>query len=292
MKHLLRGAALFVLTVMGIGAAEAREQAERLLYDVMFGGLHIADIVVTLDQDTDQYSARMEVRTRGVIDWFDDFRADMTSDGAFTSPNGRVHAQPSLYKRTWSSPEVASELTMAFDPMDLIPRGQERLYNPDNGKALKPEDMPWNNRSRKIPVVPDNVLAGAIDPMAAFVGARRLILDAGQREVRLPIYDGRRRYDIISIVSDPRAVTVRNVSRTLTPVKTRLVPVYGFEADGEDRMRESEGQMFFSTDDRFLPVQIVLGNSMFSSAMNLVADCKVDPKPCDTFNNNPNASGN
>lgn len=292
MKHLLRGAALFVLAFTGIGAANAREQAERLLYDVMFGGLHIADVVVTLNQKADQYSARMEVRTRGVIDWFDDFRADMSSEGGFTTANGRVHAQPSIYQRTWSSPEVASEMTMAFDPMDLIPRGQERLYNPANGAALKPEDMPWNNRSRKIPVVPDNMLAGAIDPMAAFIGARRLISETGQREVRLPIYDGRRRYDIISTVSDPRPVTVRDVSRTLTPVKTRLVPVYGFEADGEDRMRESEGQLFFSADDRFLPVQIVLGNSMFSSAMNLVADCKVDPKPCDTFNNNPNLGGN
>ena len=30
----------------------AREQKEKLLYDVMFGGLHIADVVVSLDQSS------------------------------------------------------------------------------------------------------------------------------------------------------------------------------------------------------------------------------------------------
>lgn len=286
MKWLTR-TTVFLIAFIAFAAAEARDQSERLLFDVMFGGLHVADVVVTLDQRPETYRSRMEVRTRGVMDWFDDFRADMTSEGVFTGDGEKLRAQPQIYRRVWSSPEMAAELTMPFDPADLVGRGQERLFNPQTGRDLKPEDMPWNNRRQKIPDVPDAVRAGAIDPMAAFVGARRLILESGRREVRMPIYDGRRRYDIISTVGTPRMVTVRNVERMLTPVKTRLEPVYGFEPDGEDRMRESEGQLFFTADTRFLPVQVIMGNSMFSTAMNLIAECNDNPAPCETFGRNP-----
>lgn len=263
------------------GHAAAREQSERLLFDVMFGGLHIADVVVDLDQTPATYKAGMQMRTRGMIDWFDDFTADIRSMGGFTGSSAELRPVPETYRRGWSSPEVASEMTMVFDPVDRIGRGADRIFDPRTGLDLKAEDLPWNNRQRTIPIVPDDKRAGALDPISAFIGARRLIVESGQKEVRLPIYDGRRRYDVITTVGTPRKISVREIERSVIPVRSRMEPVYGFEPDGEDRMRESEGEMFFTADDRFVPVQIILGNSMFSSAMNLVAECNVDPAPCD-----------
>jgi hypothetical protein len=211
----------------------------------------------------------------------------MKSEGGFVREADLIRPIPTLYHRQWASPESAAEMTMTFDGAEGIGRSTERLFDPRTGVDLKPEDMPWNNRRRPIPVVPDDKRAGALDPISAFVAARRQILDSGKREVRIPIYDGRRRYDIITTVGNPRPVTVREVERLLTPVTSRMEPVYGFEPDGKDRMRESEGQLFFTSDERFLPVQIILGNSMFSSTMNLVAECNVDPVPCDTFGRQP-----
>lgn len=269
----------FLLTATG--PAAARDQSERLLFDVMFGGLHIADVIVVLDQNTATYTAGMQMKTRGVIDWFDDFTANIETKGAFQGDAGLLQPVPATYRRGWASPEVAAEMTMVFDPTDRIGRGADRIFDPRTGLDLKAEDLPWNNRQRPIPVIPDDKKAGAIDPISAFVGARRLILETGQREVRMPIYDGRRRYDVITTVGTPRMRTVRDIERSVIPVRSRMEPVYGFEPDGEDRMRESEGEMYFTADDRFVPVQIILGNSMFASAMNLIAECNVDPAPCE-----------
>ncbi len=261
----------------------AREQKERLLFDVMFGGLHVADVVVTMDQTPATYTSRLEMRTRGVLEFFQDFRADMKSEGGFVVTTSPIRTVPTLYTRSWSSPEVASDVTMPFDPLTGLSQSVERLYNPQTGAALKPEDMPWNSKRKPIPEVPDNLRAGAIDPVAAFIAARRQVLESGQTEVRVPIYDGRRRYDIISKVGKSRIYNIKDQSRELTPITSRVEPVFGFEPDAEDRMRESTGTTLFTSDERFLPVQIILGNDLFSSVMNLVAECTTDPAPCDNF---------
>lgn len=263
--------------------AQARAQKERLLFDVMFGGLHVADVVITLDQSTDAYESRLEMRTRGVAQMFQDFRADMKSEGAFTA-----ETVPAVFTRAWRGPETASEMTMRFDPVTGAGPANERLYHPVTGEDLKREDMPWYNRRNPTKPVPEKLLMGAVDPVSAFISARRQMLESGQSEVRVPIYDGRRRYDIISTVGVARTFNIRNQERTLIPITSRVEPVYGFAPDSEDRMRESEGTLLFTNDQRFVPVQIILSNEMFSSVMNLVAECNSDPAPCDSFGQQPN----
>lgn len=280
--YVYAGVAL-VLLCNALNAALAAEQKERLLYDVMFGGLHVADVVVSLDQTPAQYQSRLEMRTRGVLQWFQDFRADMKSEGAFVLHETNIRTVPTLYNREWRSPEIASDLIMQFDPRTGAGLANERLYNPATGADLKPENMPWNNRRSAVPPVPEELRAGSVDPITAFVAARRRMFETGEREVRMPIYDGRRRYDIISTLGRSKTATVRGQSRELTPVTSRLEPVFGFEPDSEDRMRESKGTTLFSNDARFVPVQIILGNDMFTSVMNLVAECNDDPAPCDNF---------
>jgi len=271
--------ALFALAVLTFtAAAQAREQNERLLYDVMFGGLHVADVVVSMSQTADSYDSSLAMRTRGMAESFQDFRADMSSQGGFVE----LRPAPSVHTRAWSSPKVASEMTMRYDPLNGMSQAVERLYHPVTGAALTPEDMPWNNRRAPKPV-PENLRSGAVDPVAAFIAARRAVLESGQKEVRVPIYDGRRRYDIVSTVGKPRTATIKDLTRDVIPVTSKVEPVFGFEPDAEDRMRESSGRTFFSNDERFIPIQIVLSNDLFSSVMNLRAECTTDPAPCEAF---------
>ncbi|GEM_PF-2857532 len=282
----MRILALAMTLTVGLAAlspVQARNQKERLLFDVMFGGLHVADVFVSMDQTPESYQSRLEMRTRGVAELFQDFRADMKSEGGFVVTSARPLTVPSLYTRAWTSPKMASEMTMRFDSLTGLSQSEERLFNPQTGAVMQPEDMPWNNRRKPIPAVPDNLRAGAIDPIAAFIVARRQVLDFGKSEVRIPIYDGRRRYDIISKVGKSRSYTIKDQTRELTPITSRVEPVFGFEPDSEDRMRESTGTTLFTSDERFVPVQIILANDMFSSVMNLVAECTTDPAPCDNF---------
>ena len=48
-------------------------------------------------------------------------------------------------------------------------------------------------------------------------------------------------------------------------------------------MHEGDGKILFSADDRLLPVQIMVGNSLGVGVMNLVADCRVEAAACDAF---------
>lgn len=274
----MRRAALTLAALMLALPAQAEEQNERLLYDVMFGGLHVADVVVTMNQSPTGYDSSLAMRTRGVAESFQDFRADMSSQGGFVE----LRPAPSVHTRAWSSPKVASEMTMRYDPVNGLSQAVERLYHPITGAALSPEDLPWNNRRVPKPV-PENLRSGAVDPVAAFIAARRAVLESGQREVRVPIYDGRRRYDIVSTVGKPRTSTIKDITRDVIPVVSKVEPVFGFEPDAEDRMRDSSGTTFFSNDARFIPIQIILSNEMFSSVMNLRAECTADPAPCDAF---------
>ena len=272
---------LTLLIIVGLSApagAEASDQKERLLFDVMFGGLHVADVVVSLDQSTTAYQSRLEMRTRGMLELFQDFRADMKSEGTIAT-----EATPKLFSRAWSSPDVASDMVMTFDPVSGLSQSEERYFNPTTGAALKAEDMPWNTKRKPIMPVPENLRSGAIDPMTAFLAARRQIFVSGQREARVPVYDGRRRYDIVSTAGKPRTYTIKDQPRELIPIISRVEPVFGFDAEAEDRMRESKGTTLFTTDERAMPVQITLTNDIFSSVMNLVAECTTDPDPCDNF---------
>lgn len=264
--------------LVGIAAATgagAREQKERLLYNVMYGGLHVADVVVTIEQGIQSYDASLNMRTRGMLEWFQDFRADMKAEGRFDTG----HPAPQLFTRSWRSPEVASNMSMRFAPA----RVEERFFHPITNDVIKPEDLPWNSRRKPFPVVPEKLQSGAVDPITAFIAARRQFQTSTATNVRVPIYDGRRRYDIVSTLGKPRTVTINDQTRTLTPVTSRLEPVFGFEDEGAERMRSSTGTMLLSNDERFIPVQIVLGNDMFSAVMNLTAECNTDPAPCDAI---------
>lgn len=276
-------AALSFAASLSIATASAREQSERLLYDIMLGGLHIGDTVVTFSQTPERYQSTLEMRSRGMLQWFQNFRAAVTSEGALVAGEQAIKPLPAVYRREWAAPEMAAFMTMTFDPATGLTTSEERMFNPATGETLRVEDMPWNSRRRPIPPVPENLRLGALDPVAAFVGARTQILMAKSREVRMPIYDGRRRYDIVSTVGNPRTFTIRDTARELVPVVSRIEPVFGFEPDAEDRMRESEGRILFSNDDRFVPVQVIIGNDLFSSVMNLVAECNADPRPCDVL---------
>jgi hypothetical protein len=257
----------------------AREQKEKLLYDVMFGGLHIADVVVSLDQSQATFDSRVEMRTRGVAEAFREFQADVKSSGEVKTDKSGV--SPTLHSRSWRSADIATEMTMTYDAATATStQTTERIYNPSTGEAIPETKLPWNNKREKILPVPEKLRVGAVDPVTAFIAARYQIMESGKSEVRVPIYDGRRRYDIISTKGDSKTYNIRGKEHKLVAVVARLEPIFGFDDDAEERMRDAETKILFSTDDRFVPVQVVLSTTMFSSVMNLVAECNADPTPC------------
>ncbi|MBY0509122.1 MAG: DUF3108 domain-containing protein [Rhodospirillaceae bacterium] len=282
-------AALFLGSALPASAAPL-VQSERLTYNLMLGGLHVGDALVALKQDENGYSTTMKMTARGVASWIQNFRADLKGEGSIgaAAADGRVEIVPQNFMRQWSAGEVAADMTMTFNPQTREASVAERMFNPLTGEAIKREDMPWNKRREKLKPVPNDLRKNALDPMAAFVAARSQLMAQGfagtaPKTFRVPIYDGTRRYDLVGKAGAVRTVSINGVERRLLPVTAKVEPVFGFNRESEERMRESEGKFLFTPDERFIPVQLIVGNDMFTSVMNLAADCSEDTAPCDAF---------
>ncbi len=272
------------------GASAQPPQNERLLYHVMFGGLHIGNLLVGLKQNETGYATEMKMTARGALRWMREFRADLRGEGALVRDQGQVDLmpRPANFQRAWSAGEIAGDLTMTFDPLTQTAFTTERLFNPVTGQDMRREDMPWNNRRAKLKPVPEEMRTNVFDPMAAFVAARQQLLAQGGAVAagtayRVQIYDGVRRYDIVGKTGLVRTVEINGTTRPLMPVTARIEPVFGFANESEDRARQAEGKLYFSPDERFIPVQVVAGNDMLTGVLNLAADCRENTQACLEF---------
>lgn len=257
-------------------------QAEHLAYDLKIGGLHVADFLAEFSENPDGYRTTLTMETRGMARWFQDFRAELVGEGKMVIETGRgLTPVPRVFDRAWTAQTVGATLSIGFDPVTRLAQAEERMFNPQTGETLSFEDMEWSQDRELPPPVPDDLRTGVFDPMAAFVAARAQIHHGGRNSFRVPIYDGRRRYDLVGEVEAPREFWMGGRDVELVPVMARVEPVFGFDDRRTETMQESTGRLLFSPDDRFIPVQVMLRGRMFSSVMNMTADCSKDMAACE-----------
>jgi len=280
------------------------EQTERLTYAAMLGGLHVADLLVTLDQSEAGYSSQLKVVSRGVVRWVENFSADITGRGDFIESSLQNGTQtlmplPDRFHRQWTGGEYASEMIMNFHPDTREAVVEERLFNPVTGEDLAQEDMPWNQDDRDDDdddkPVPEDLRKNVLDPMGAFIAARRQIMAQGgaagpAKNFRVPIYDGRRRYDIVGRTAPVRSTNIKGEEVAVVPVTTVLEPVFGFRPRAQERMRDTDSRLYFSADGRFIPIQFMMASDMFAAVINLENDCSKNATPCETFGQEPGAA--
>jgi len=258
------------------------QQSERLTYNLKVGGLHVADFLAEFDESRSRYRTVLIMETKGLARWFQDFRAELTGYGTMTMETGRgTRPVPRQFDSAWMAAEIAASLTIAYDPTTGLALPHERFFNPLTDEDIDLKDLEWNRDREVPPPVPDGMRIGVLDPIAAFVAARRHILDSGQSEFRIPIYDGRRRYDLVGTVEPPRNFWIKSRDIELVPVIAGIDPVFGFNEENTERIRAGQGTVLFSPDDRFIPIQVILQGMALSSVMNLTADCSVEITACE-----------
>ncbi len=257
-------------------------QSERLIYVLQFGGLSVADVMITLDATPSHYRSDIQLKSRGLMSMFKTFTADLHGEGELRPTT--LAATPRSFRRDIVTDDLASTLDISYDPATALATPQQKVVNRATGEAKKEEDMPWNRRSEKVKPVPDALRTNVLDPVAAFIAAREIIRGSDTpTSFSVPIYDGKRRYNIVGKTEAPREMTVNDKSRMLIAVKGKVEPVFGFDEKLQDKVHEGDGKILFSADDRLLPVQIMVGNSLGVGVMNLVADCRVEAAACDAF---------
>ena len=282
----VRLAAVLALGVLS-GAAPTfanPDTSERLAYTVMFGGLKVGDAVVSLDQTSTGYSTNLKMASSGALKLVTSIRAELHGEGTFAPTQNGVAMVPSTYENMWSTGDVAGKMTMTFDPATHAATTEERIFNPATGEDMKREDLPWNRRG-KIASVPPNMRVNVFDPMTAFLSGRRQVMAANGKPgatFRIPIFDGSRRYDIVGKIGAVKSVSINGKTQNLLPVTAKLEPVFGFLPQSEAKMKDWEGKLYFTPDQRMVPVQIVAGSDAMSAVMNLSADCNQQPEACAT----------
>jgi hypothetical protein len=271
-----------VLLLGAPASAATAPQSERLVYVLQFGGLSVADVMITLDATPTHYRSEILLRSRGLMSMFKEFTADMIGEGALRPV--ALAASPTSFRRDWVTEDVTSSLAITYDPATALAVPQQTVFD-TRTRAVKSEaDLPWNKRREKVKPVPDNLRTNVLDPVAAFIAAREMIRASDTpTSFSVPIYDGKRRYNVVGKTEAAREMTVNDKTRKLIAVKGKVEPVFGFDERLQDKVHEGDGKILFTADDRFLPVQIMVGNSLGVGVMNLVADCRVDPTACDAF---------
>jgi hypothetical protein len=151
-------------------AAAAQDFAMALDYDVRFGPLRLLTMGLTTQATGDRYSARMVVETQGLIARLFPWRAESETHGRREGDLLRPerHRADGTYRDTRRSVEI-----------DYAPEGSVR------SRVSPPPEQ--DGRA----AVPDALQQATIDPITASLRA----VAAGCRG-RLPVFDGRRRYDM------------------------------------------------------------------------------------------------
>jgi hypothetical protein len=158
-----------------VGAAQA---ADLLGYEIYLGGLHVGSLDVRIDRSAESYRLELDGKARGLVEWLTGFSGRLVADGA-TGEGGVL------------SPRSYSERVSFRGDARRVDVG----YSEAGGVANVRVDPPPEKDDRD--PVPEHLLKEALDPLSGLIGAAERAMTAGNCDAQLPLFDGRRRLDMI-----------------------------------------------------------------------------------------------
>lgn len=164
-------------------ASPARAEPVSAQYQVYFGGLHVLNAEAKWERGSGWYRLVAEAETQGFLGWLNPWKGTTESRGHIAGGK----AVPS-HHLNWGTDEDSDSGT----------RLVEISYDPGGdvvGTLVQPE-QDWDGRHP----LPAGATEGTLDPLSVIVGLGELLQNGGRCEGSFPVYDGRKRYDLI--VSD------------------------------------------------------------------------------------------
>lgn len=238
-----------LLSMLDIAQPAHAEPATRVTaeYDFSVGGFSIAEVALTAAVDESGYEARSSVVTRGVLDVLLRGRAASQARGK-RSPYGQF--VPTGFATHYSSRTGDQKIRIAYEnasPAEIV---------------FEPEATDSETHAAQV----DRM--GALDPLSAAFIALLPSTKADLCNRTVPVFDGKRRFDIIFLPPDARRVNDSAPAPEWDKPLTRCLGVYerisGFEGDVKDS-------------ERYFPFDIWFegrGNGMFR-AVRLAGNTKL-----------------
>jgi hypothetical protein len=159
-----------------------------LTYDVYLGGLHIFTFDVGMTLQPGRYSMTAEGGTQGVIGWLYKWDTKLTAEGV--DRNGRLEPRRYIAETDWQS--NSRTLHLGFG---------------ENGRYELRQDPPPEPDPDIEGGLPEALPDGTVDPLSFALAASRALEENGRCDQTVPVFDGRRRFDL----------TVKQVDETMLP---------------------------------------------------------------------------
>lgn len=161
-----------------------------LTFDVT-AGARVAQMSLAYSVTGDSYEIASSQRSVGILDWIFPWRSTTEVAGLLRGPA----SVPTSYR---------SQGVFRGNP-----RKVELFF--EEGKVVRMETVP-ENRDDERDEVPVDMRVGALDPVSAILAVIRQANDTGSCAARVPVFDGRQRYDIVFEDLGPREVPRHHAS--------------------------------------------------------------------------------
>lgn len=266
-RRIVQAAALVLLAaVLPLSSGRAQPALEAL-YEVSVAGLRIGTAVVSLRPGADRTESEFLFTAEGVLGML-----------------GRIES------RAWgSSRHDAAAIMPASYRGDFRRDEQHRLTEIAYGGTGEIERLEISLRERKRPGgLPAELARGTVDPFTAFLQARSWLAaqEPSAAVLKLPIFDGRRRYDLRverlgagAATLDGQAVPALRLG--ISSITLALIDDETGEVETNDpAWRERRSELLVSADGRLLPLMLTSVGGRLPFRVALAEDCAAQALTC------------
>lgn len=192
------------------GPAVAAEQPGALRYQIEVAGVQVGDVDVRAEAGEDAAQARVRWRIDGLLGLMDRERGRLEGRGRVEA--GRV--EPESFEAAYEKSDRRREAAITYGPDGSIRELELRRDGRRRGSE-----------------VPEDLRAGTVDTITALWRLRDWLAAGGEEAASLPVFDGRRRYDLQARRLGRQEAELHGRDVQAWRVELTLVPISGFEDD-------------------------------------------------------------
>ncbi|MDA0261333.1 MAG: DUF3108 domain-containing protein [Proteobacteria bacterium] len=172
-------ASFLILSVLIVGVPSLsafEEQNISISYEVFYGGIRATSLDVDIIATGHTFRLESNAVAKGPFGWLTGFVSHAVTEGSLI--NGQLHLRQHNVRSEWFGEQRSVAL------------------RPGEGGIVDALVVPTPDKDDRDPVVPTSTI-GTYDPLSASFKAAQEIQRADACDLTLPIYDGRRRYDLV-----------------------------------------------------------------------------------------------
>jgi hypothetical protein len=253
-----RGVALAAAAAVAVFAAASAHAAAadpvRLRYDVYNSGFRVLSFTVNVTEEARSYRIDGQFETRGVVDVLMGLTSRIEAEG-------EIGAGGNIRPRRYAS----------FSRVHGTNRHIVMDYRPDGSVAVDatPDD------EERTPVSPAQI-ANTVDALSAAVQISRSLAETGGCERTIPVFDGRRRYDMQVSDRGEQVVTPSRYSLFAGPAHacySKVRRIAGYTLDAPKKPPRDDGTFWLTRltpDGPPVPVRMEFDGNWGTSVVHLV----------------------